>query len=446
LGQQLERALRTGIQNGRFRPAMLLPSSRVLAADLGVSRRLVVEAYEQLLNEGYLSSRPGASTAVAQRNVTPLRSNRMPEEVREVRYDFRPGRPDPSLFPRRAWLSAMRRVLRSAPPSLLGYPNPAGAPDVRAAIAEFLNRSRGTQGSATDIILCTGFAQGMRLAGEILRARGVRRIAVENPGQAFESTEVRATGLELVPVPVDEYGMCVERLKRLRVSAVYVTPTHQYPTGAVLSPARRAALLEWAKVASAFVIEDDYDGEFRYDRDPVGALQGLSPDRVIYIGSISKILAPALRIGWLLSPPSLTQEITQAKLAADRGSGALEQAAFAEFIRCGDLDRHLRRSRLIYKNKRTLLAETLGAHLPGMVLRGVAAGLHLTVELPAGINESALVEQAAKHGIRVHGLRAYRARRGREAPAILLGYCQLSERNLVQGATKLAALLKSAAL
>jgi GntR family transcriptional regulator / MocR family aminotransferase len=436
--------LRAGIQSGRFRSGMLLPSSRVLAGELGVSRRLVVEAYEQLLTEGYLSSRPGASTAVAHRTVTSLQGDHMPERVREARYDFRPGRPDPTLFPRRAWLSALRRVLLRAPPSILGYPDPAGAPGVRATIAEFLNRSRGTQALAEDIILCTGFAQGMRLTCEILRARGVRRIAVENPGHAFESEEVRATGLELVPVPVDEHGVCVERLKRIRVGAAYVTPAHQYPTGAVLSPARRMALLEWAETASGFVIEDDYDGEYRYDRDPVGALQGLAPDRVIYIGSISKTLAPALRIGWILSPPSLRQELTQAKLAADRGSTGLEQAALAEFIRCGDLDRHLRRSRLIYKHKRTLFAETLRKHLPDLVLRGVAAGLHLAIELPAGANETVLVDRAEKHGILVHGLRAYCARSGAETPAILLGYCQLSERNLVQGATALAALLKSA--
>ena len=299
--------------------------------------------------------------------------------------------------------------------------------------------------SAEDIILCTGFAQGMRLTGEVLGARGVRRIAVENLGHAFESEEVRATRLELVPVRVDEHGVCVERLKRALVGAVYVTPAHQYPTGAVLSPARRAALLKWAETTSGFVIEDDYDGEHRYDRDPVGALQGLAPDRVIYIGSISKTLAPALRIGWILSPPSLTQELTQAKLAADRGSPGLEQAALAEFIRCGDLDRHLRRSRLIYKHKRTLLAETLSKHLPSMVLRGVAAGLHLTMALPEGANETALVDKAERHGIRVHGLHPYCARSGPHTPALLLGYCQLSERDLVQGATALAALVKSAA-
>jgi GntR family transcriptional regulator/MocR family aminotransferase len=443
LGQQLERALRMGIQSGLFRPGLLLPSSRVLAAELGVSRRLVVEAYEQLLTEGYLSSRPGASTAVAQRTMTPMGSDHMTEAVREVRYDFSPGRPDPSLFPRRAWLSAMRRVLQRAPPSILGYPNPAGDPVVRATIADFQNRSRGTRALAVNTILCTGFAQGMRLTGETLRARGVRRIAAEIPGHAFESEEVRATGLELVPVPVDEHGVCVQRLKRLHVGAVYVTPAHQYPTGAVLSPARRAALLEWAEAANAYVIEDDYDGEFRYDRDPVGALQGLAPDRVIYIGSISKTLAPALRIGWILAPPSLTPAITREKLAADRGSSALEQAALAEFIRCGDLDRHLRRSRSLYKHKRELLARTLREHLPGMILRGVAAGLHLTIELPAGTNETALIDEAAKRGIRIHGLRPYCARAGAEPPAILLGYCQLSERNLVQGATRLAELVRT---
>jgi GntR family transcriptional regulator / MocR family aminotransferase len=445
LRQQLERALRTGIQFGQFRSAMVLPSSRVLAAELGVSRRLVVEVYEQLRTEGYLSSRPGAATSVAARTMSPLQRERNVQHAREPRYDFRPGRPDPSLFPRRAWLSALRRVLVRAPSSILGYSNPAGALAVRATIAEFVNRSRGARTCAEDIILCTGFAQAMRLTGERLRARGVKRIAVENPGHAFESEEVRATGLELVPVPVDQSGVNVDCLVRLRVGGACVTPAHQYPTGAVLSPARRAALLEWAAKTKGFVIEDDYDGEYRYDRDPVGALQGLAPDRVIYVGSASKTLAPALRIGWIASPPSLTQELTRAKLEADRGSPGLEQAALAEFIRCGDLDRHLRRSRLIYKQKRTLLAQTLKKHLPDLLISGVAAGLHLTIQLPAGVDETALVDEAERNGIRIHGLRSYCARPSTESPAILLGYCQPSERNLVQGVAALAVLVKSAA-
>lgn len=441
---QLERGLRLAIQTQRLAPGSLLPSSRLLSVDLGVSRGLVVEVYEQLLAEGYVCSRRGSSTYVANRPATDPAPDVKPEVFATPRYDFRPGRPDHSLFPRRAWLSAVRRALASAPPAAFDYPDARGASQARATLAAYLNRARATAANADRMVLCTGLAQGMRLVCETLRARGVKRIAVEDPGHAYESADVRASGLELIPVAVDDKGLCVERLAKLRVGAVYVTPAHQYPTGAVLSPTRRAALLAWAEERSAFVIEDDYDGEYRYDREPIGALQGLSLERVIYIGSASKTLAPALRMGWVLSPGSLIHELTQAKLDADRGSSGIDQLTVSEFIQRGDLDRHLRRTRLIYSRRRARLAATLGAHLPGYSIGAVAAGLHLTLELGRDADETAIVAEAARRGIYVHGLSPYRARPSVGPPTLLLGYCRLSDQDIDAGAKALAAVVRSA--
>jgi GntR family transcriptional regulator / MocR family aminotransferase len=441
---QLERGLREAIQKGRLSPGCMLPSTRVFASELGLSRGVVVEAYEQLLAEGYLCSRRGSSTYVADRpSDNSLAIVGESEAVKPPRYDLRPGRPDHSLFPRRQWLSAIRRAMHAAPETALDYPNARGALPARLALAAYLNRSRATAATAERMILCTGFAQGMRLVCEILKARGVRRIAVEDPGHAYESADVRASGLEMVPVPVDDKGVCVENLTRLKVGAAYVTPAHQYPNGSVLSAARRTALLAWAAKRDAFVIEDDYDGEYRYDREPIGALQGLSPERVIYIGSASKVLAPALRIGWLLSPQSLIQDLNQAKLGADRGSSVIDQLALAEFIEHGHLDRHLRRTRLIYSHRRAQLAASLRTHMPAYPVRGVAAGLHLTLELPRGADETAIVAEVVRSGIYVHGLSAYCSQPGLGQPALLLGYCRLREREINESARALAGVVSS---
>jgi GntR family transcriptional regulator/MocR family aminotransferase len=441
---QLQRALREAIQKGRLSPGCMLPSTRVFASELGLSRGVVVEAYEQLLAEGYLCSSRGSSTHVADRpSANSLPMIQEAATARPPLYDLRPGRPDHSLFPRRQWLSAMRRAMHAAPDTALDYPDARGALPARLALAAYLNRSRATVTTAERIVLCTGFAQGMRLVCETLKARGVRRIAVEDPGHAYESADVRASGLELVPVPVDDSGLRVDRLARLNVGAVYVTPAHQYPAGAVLSRERRTALLAWAEQRSAFVVEDDYDGEYRYDRDPIGALQGLAPELVIYIGSVSKTLAPALRIGWVLAPQSLIADLSRSKLDADRGSPGIDQLALSEFIQCGHFERHLRRTRLIYSHRRELLATALKTHLPGLPICGVAAGLHLTLELPPGTKEKAMVTEAGRRGIQVHGLGAYRGRPEAGPPALLLGYCRLSEKGIIDGVKALAAVVRS---
>lgn len=447
---QLLRELRSALQSGRLRAGSALPSSRVLAADLGVSRGLVVAAYEQLAAEGYLVARRGSATRVASRagvtrrgsasrNAAASRSG--PDGASAAawrpRFDFRPGIPDVSLFPARAWMRALRRAWANGAAAVLDYPDPRGVEPARIALAAYLNRSRATVADAERVVLCTGFAQAARLVAEVLRARGVRRIAVEDPGHAEQCADLRAAGLELVPVPVDEGGLCVEALAGLNVGAVLVTPAHQYPTGAVLDPQRRSALLRWADARHAFVLEDDYDAEYRYDRAPVGALQGLAPERVIYIGTASKMLAPSLRQGWLVLPHALVADTCRAKLSADRGSPALEQLALAHFLDAGELDRHLRRTRAIYARRRDALVAAFRRHLPAVRLSGAAAGLHLLITLPLGSDEARVVAVAAQADIRIYGARDYHASPAAAPPALLLGYGGIPEEEIDAGVSAL---------
>ena len=287
---QLERELRRAIQSGRLGHGAPLPSTRALASDLGLSRGVVVEAYEQLLAEGYLSAQRGSATRVSGRRTADDLAPAKEECAPTPRYDFRPGLPDLSLFPRRAWVAAMRHAFSEISPAALDYPDPRGAEPARRAITTYLNRARATVARADRVVFCSGTAQGIGLLCRVLRERGVRRIAVEDPGHADQCTDIRKSGLETPRVPVDEKGLDVERLRSLDAGAVLVTPAHQYPTGAVLAPERRTALLNWATERQAVIIEDDYDAEYRYDRDPVGALQGLAPGRVVYVGTASKVL------------------------------------------------------------------------------------------------------------------------------------------------------------
>lgn len=438
LRTQLVRELRSAIQCGRLAPGTALPSSRRFANDLGLSRGIVVEAYEQLVAEGYLVARRGSATRVGAR--TPPTDVRCKPpgaaHVPRPRFDFRPGVPDLSLFPKRAWLRAFRRVFDADP--ALDYPDPQGVAAAREALATYLNRSRATVADASRVMLCTGFAQAARLVSEVLYARGVRRLAVEDPGHAEQCADMRSAGLELVPIPVDGNGIRVDLLRGLDVGGVLVTPAHQYPTGAVLDSERRAALLAWAARRNAFILEDDYDAEYRYDREPIGALQGLAPDRVVYFGSASKMLVPSLRQGWLVVPNELVADISRAKLAADRGSPSLEQLALAAFIEAGELDRHLRRTRAIYRRRRNALVSALSEHLPELNILGVAAGLHLLVELPRGTNEAELVSAAAKRRIRIYGAAAYHADPDSAPPAIVIGYGGLPEEEIERGVKRLA--------
>ncbi len=447
LRAQLERELRSAIRAGRLKAGTELPSTRALATDLGLSRGIVVEAYEQLMAEGYLTARQGSATAVATGGVSSERASaeRATRSVADpaatvFRHDFRPSAPDTATFPRRAWHRSLRKVLTSAAGTAFGYPEARGMPQLRRALADYLNRARGTNAHPDRMLMCNGFTQGFRLACAVLGQRGARAIATEDPSHDEQRAAIRALGLKVVTVPVDDQGLIVEKLERSGADAVLLTPAHQFPTGSVLAPQRRAALLDWAARRQGTIIEDDYDAEFRYDREPVGSLQGVAPDRVIYVGSASKTLAPALRLGWMLAPAALVEALALEKKREDRGSPALEQLAFADFIENGELDRHLRRMRHIYRRRRDLLTKALRTHLPKHRVSGIAAGLHLLLELPEGTDEAEVIAAAAKLSVAVSGISDYRAR-AKGPPALTIGYGSVRDSAIAEGIKRLASVI-----
>jgi GntR family transcriptional regulator/MocR family aminotransferase len=444
LHRQLEQELRGAIRSGRLPGEAALPSTRLLAEQLGVSRGIVVEAYEQLVAEGYLTSRPGGATRVGAKVVEPTAPVTARRAKPTYRFDFGYGRPDVSEFPRQVWLRSMRRVLSEAPSDRLGYLDDRGAPELREALAGYLDRVRGTDADVERIVICNGFAQALGLVTRVIKADGGRRIAVEDPGQRDSIRAAGAAGLEVVPIPVDDDGIAVDSLVRADPDAVVLTPAHHFPTGAVLSAERRAALVAWAKARDRLILEDDYDAEYRYDREPIGAVQGLAPDQVIYAGSASKTLAPGLRLGWLIVPVRLVDQLAAIKEATDRGSASLEQLAFADFLSRGDFDRHLRRMRPIYRGRRDALLRALARHLPQLRPVGASAGLHVLAWLPPGIDEAALVERAAALGVGVDGVTPYRID-GRDRPGgLLFGYGTVTESAIDEGIRLIAGAMDEA--
>ena len=396
----LESALRGAVLAGRLRPGTRLPSSRALAADLGIARNTVAEVYSQLVAEGWLTAQTGSGTSVAPRRAPAAGAGIAARpEVAVPRYDLRAGVPDLSAFPRRAWLATARKVLANAPDHLLGYPDPRGLPQLRAALADYLARARGVTADPAHILICAGFAHGLAGISRALRSAGAGTLAVEAYGHQAHRDIAAGQGLRLRPLPVDGMGAVIGAAIA-EADAVLLTPAHQFPLGVTLHPRRRREVTDWGGV----VIEDDYDGEFRYDRQPVGALQPLAPDHVIYAGTASKSLAPALRLGWLVVPPRLLDAVT-AELAA--GPSALDQLTLAEFIASGGYDRQIRRARLAYRRRRDRLAAALRRQ--GLHVTGIAAGLHAVLELSRTSVEHAVVARASQHGLALDGLEGYRA-------------------------------------
>ncbi len=438
LRAQLEERLRIAVRTGTLAPGTALPSTRLLATDLGISRGVAVEAYAQLVAEGYLEARGGSATRVAPHAEYAPEREIAGGEAARLRYNFRPGVPDLSLFPRGEWIASVRAALRDAPDSALSYGDPCGPAALRMALATYLGRVRGVVARSERIVICTGFTQGLVLVGHALRAMGIDSMAVEDPSHPEQRLLLEHAGIRPILVPVDGDGIRVDELARSDTRAALVTPAHQFPLGVVLAPARRAALLTWARERNAFVIEDDYDAEYRYDRAPVGALQGLAPEHVIYAGSASKMLAPALRVGWLVLPAALAGAVAAVKYRSDLGSPAVEGLAFAYFLESGALDRHLRRVRLRYRARRDALVAALRRHIPAARVCGIAAGLHAIVELSTAYDEQALVAEAARHGIGIYGLRAYRALGAAVSPALVLGYAALPEPVIEAGIAELA--------
>jgi GntR family transcriptional regulator / MocR family aminotransferase len=439
LRAQIETQLRDAIRTGRLKPGTSLPSTRALAADLAVTRRVVVEAYDQLLAEGYLAARPRSGTVV---NAAPAESaiRRQPvPRADPVSIDFRTAAPDLSLFPRAAWLRATRASLQTLPDAHLGYANPQGLPELQAAVAEYVGRVRGVVADAGQVVICNGFGHALTLLARVLHDMGHDRIAVEDPSHDNPRDQLDWLGVPQSAVAVDADGIIVDRLRRSTACAVLITPAHQFPTGAVLAPARRHALVDWARVVDGYIIEDDYDAEFRYDRHPIGALQGLAPDRVIYAGTVSKSLAPGLRLGWLVLPAPLVDPIATSRQRTDHATSTHLQATFAAFLVNGDLDRHLRRARRIYQQRRDTLIDALGCWMPDATTAGIAAGLHLVLTLPADLDEHRVAERAAAAGVRVYPLSSYRTAPQRDAPpALVLGYGNLTPRAIEEGVRTLA--------
>ena len=429
LRAQLERGLRQAIARGSLPPGTDLPPSRVLAAELDVSRSLVVGAYEQLVIEGYLEARQGSGTRVRAQGTGSDRNSAManhappgPVLAGRERAIWRSGLPDPALFPRSEWLRHYRDVLRDLPDDDLLYPPPWGEPELRGALTAYLGRVRGVRTAVDQVVICSGFSQALMLLCRTLGRQGVTRIAVEDPCFSMHRRIIRAAGLYPVPVPVDKHGMRTSQLAALDVGAVLLSPAHSYPSGVVLSANRRVQLLEWARTADALVIEDDYDAELRYDRLPVGALQGLDPGHVIYGGTVSKVLSPALRLGWIVVPPWLTDDVVRAKFREDFATEALGQLTLARFIDSGGLARHLRRVRPVYRARRDSLLAALKAHLPAVRPGGEAAGLHLLLRLPARLDPDTVAAAAAKRGVHLEPAARHWADPGAAPPALLIGY------------------------
>jgi len=445
LRSQLERGLREAIRSGRLQAGERLPSSREMARALGVSRGLVQDCYGQLYAEGYLTARVGSATRVATLTapVTPPVAPPPPAPAPRLVADFATGVPDLASFPRADWLWAQRELSRHAPTAAFDYADPRGSQHFREVLAGYLRRVRAAAADPEHIVTCTGFAQGLNLVLRVLLRGGVHRVAFEDPGYGDGSTMAAAerAGVEAVPVPVDHHGIDVRALGATGVRAVLLTPAHQWPSGVVLAPQRRHELLAWAAERDGVIVEDDYDAEFRYDREPVGTLQGLAPDRVVALGTVSKSLAPALRLGWILCPPAYAQAITTEKHLSDRGSPLLDQLALASLMESGRFDRHLRRMRALYASRRAALVDALAASAPHVWVTGLAAGFHAVAHLPESADEQAVITAARARSVGLYGMSTYRSTRATTPPQLVLGFGNLSQRAIRNGIATIADLL-----
>jgi GntR family transcriptional regulator/MocR family aminotransferase len=440
LADWLTAAVRGAISDGRLAAGSRLPATRVLAGQLRVSRGVVVEAYQRLTDEGLLGGRRGGGTTVLSTGPAPAVAVAEPPPTL-VSIDLRPGQPDLSAFPRQAWLNAERAALARTPDSALGYGDPRGTRELRVALTTWLARSRGVRTDPSAIVVVGGVAQGLALLAQVLTRRGVTAVGYEDPGSRGTRDQLERWGLGLAPVPVDDLGLDVDALATTPVETMFVTPAHQYPTGVVLAPPRRRALLDWAR-NGGLVIEDDYDAEHRYDRAPVAALAALAPEHVVYVGSVSKTLAPALRLGWVVAPTGVREELVVRKQWSDITSPALGQLALAEFIGSGGFERHLRRVRARQRGRRDALLAALREHLPGARVHGVAAGLHLLVGLPDGVDDATVAERALAAGVAVQPLSYHRLRPG---PAgLVIGYAAVTPDRLREGVRLLAAAVAEA--
>ena len=433
--------LREAVRMGRLGPGSRLPSSRSLAADLGVSRGVVVAAYLQLVEERVLSSQAGSGTRVADSPqlagspATTARTRAPSSDPPSI--ELRPGSPDLSTFPRTAWTAAVRDALRTLPSRELGYVEPWGTKALRLALSEYLSRVRGAAASPRAVVVVSGATQGLTILVRVLRSEGHRELALESPSNPVQRRVLASHGLRLVDVPVDEEGIDVQALARTSCRAVLVAPSHQFPTGVRMSPERRVALLRWAEETGGVVIEDDHDAEFVYERPPTPCLQSLAPHRVALVGSVSNTLAPGLRLGWVIAPQALLETVRAVKRNDDFGTGVIEQHALAQLLGSGAFDRHVRTLRFNYRRRRATLLDAVERHLPGWRPSGIAAGLHVLLMAPAGVNEEMLIAEAASRELLLQGASHMYGELDPE-PGLVVSYARVPMSLLGEGVHRLA--------
>ena len=435
------------IASGALPVGARLPTSRDLATELGVSRGVVTEAYRRLAEGGHVVGRGRAGTVVAHAPPpAPSETAPLPAPVRFAEpdlgvfgalraaaapIDLTPGVPDLAAFPRSAWLRSERTVLHDLPAGGLGYADPAGVPVFRAAVAAWLARYRGITVAPDEVVVVAGVAQALAILARVLPDVGVDRMSVEDPGSFGARRQLETWGMPTSPIPVDALGLDVAALAVDGAPAVLVTPAHQFPTGVLLDGTRRRDLAQWAD-DGGWILEDDYDAELRYDRPPATALRATITDRICYAGSLSKTLAPALPVGWLVVPPQLRATVVDTKRDLDLGNPTLPQLVLAKLMDSGDLERHLRSVRLRHRRRRDAMVGALRTHLPDATIHGAAAGLHLTVTFAGDPGSDVEVAAAAlERGVKLHPLSWHRSAAG--APGLVLGYAAATPAQIIEG-------------
>jgi GntR family transcriptional regulator / MocR family aminotransferase len=425
LQAQIEKQLRDGIVAGRLQPGVRLPPSRLLATELGISRGVVVGAYAQLTAEGYLVTRGSGGTRVASGIAPPVIIRRRVPNRR--RFDLRAGLPDPSLFPRRQWSAATAAALRELPDAALLYGPEHGQRRLREALTAYLGRARAIVADPEQTFITCGASHALVLLWHALRQMGVQTVAHEDPAWHRVPATIAHAGLQPTPVRVDGRGLSVEDLYAVDAQAVVVSPAHQYPTGVLMHPTRRLELINWARETGGLIVEDDYDAEYRFGARPVAPLRSLARDRVAYVGTTSKVLAPALRLGWLLVPPRLGHLVASQHAVSYAQPAVIDQAAFAALITSGEFDRHMRKTRAAYRRRRATLLSSLAEMMPSVRVSGDAAGLHLLVWLPRHLSEEAVVAAAGQREVAVDGLHTECAVSHQLGPALVVGYGGIAE-------------------
>jgi GntR family transcriptional regulator/MocR family aminotransferase len=461
LSAWLARQLRLAIADGRVPVGSRLPASRALAEELRVSRGVVTEAYQRLTEDGQVAGRRRGGTIVVAAPIAPPTAARLPvpapppssavfptvptadvvDSLRTVpaRIDLSPGVPDLTAFPRSSWLRAERAVLHDLSPAALGYGDPQGAPPFRLAVANWLARNRGIRASPEEVIVVAGVAQALGLLAQALRQDGIAVVAVEDPGSLGVRQQLQSSQLRTPPIPVDSAGLRVDELRASGAPGVLLTPAHQYPTGVVLDGRRRRELLGWAN-DGGLIIEDDYDAEHRYDRPPVPALRSMLAEQVCYAASVSKLLAPALRVGWVLPPPRYRDAVVTAKRDADLGNAVLPQLVLARLMESGELERQLRLLRHRHRRRRDAMIRAITTQLPDARIHGAAAGLHLMITFDATFADVDLAAASLARGVKVQPLSWHRQRPGQ--PGLVLGYAASPPSDIVEGIATLASVLR----